>query len=227
MKKAKSYSVVETVHEPKPERKTIFSAKRIISVVVAACFLMVLPPVSGMSSGFAVSHGAAYVTARRPAQPQLISRNEALRIALRHAGVTHQAAHSIEIELRRRGGRQIYEIKFVAGRYQYEYYIDARTGRIINYRQESRRRQQSRMITRDQALRIALQHAGVPRNAARDISIELERRAGRAVYLVEFEAGRYEYRYRIDAHNGRILESSRERENDDRQRRRHRHQQRR
>ena len=69
--------------------------------------------------------------------------------------------------------------------------------------------EQRRRITGDEALQIALEHAGVSRNQVRDIDVDLERERGRLVWEVEFEVRRNgredEYEYYIDAYTGEIV----------------------
>jgi uncharacterized membrane protein YkoI len=52
---------------------------------------------------------------------------------------------------------------------------------------------------------IALEHAKVSERDVRKLDVELDRRAGRAVYEVEFDSGGMEYEYKIDAVSGEIL----------------------
>ena len=61
-------------------------------------------------------------------------------------------------------------------------------------------------IGRDEALQIALEDAKLTREQVSDVDIELERRLFRSDrYEIDFESGRTEYEYKIDAHTGEIL----------------------
>lgn len=62
----------------------------------------------------------------------LISKGEAQRIALDHAGVTERQSTPKKVELDVENGKQIYEIDFLAGNMEYEYEINAETGAIIS-----------------------------------------------------------------------------------------------
>lgn len=59
----------------------------------------------------------------------------------------------------------------------------------------------SSMIGRDAAVQIALKDAGLERNQAYDLDVEYEH----GYYEVEFESGKGDYSYRIDARTGEIL----------------------
>ena len=63
-------------------------------------------------------------------------------------------------------------------------------------------------ISREEALTIALDQAGVSKSDVDDIDIELERRQnGNPRYEVDFETASTEYEYDIDAVTGEILRS--------------------
>ena len=65
-------------------------------------------------------------------------------------------------------------------------------------------------IGKEAAIAVALAHAGIERNAVRDLKCELDRENGVMVYEVEFESGLFDYEYDIDAMTGKILKSKKE-----------------
>lgn len=64
-----------------------------------------------------------------------------------------------------------------------------------------------KQIGKDAALEIALTDAGIEKNKAIDIDIELESDKYNKWYEVEFDSGSHEYDYRIQAETGEILSS--------------------
>ena len=60
-------------------------------------------------------------------------------------------------------------------------------------------------IGNDAALSAALTHADLSRDAVQAIEIELDYEYGRMVYEVEFNSGRAEYEYDIDARSGEVI----------------------
>ena len=62
-----------------------------------------------------------------------------------------------------------------------------------------------KMIGKDAALQAALEDAGLTSEEVRDVDIELDRTLTSRRYEVNFEAGRTEYEYRINAYTGEIL----------------------
>lgn len=63
----------------------------------------------------------------------------------------------------------------------------------------------AKRIAKNEALQIALTDAGLTKDQVVDVDIELERNLRSAWYEIDFESGRSEYEYRIDAYSGEIL----------------------
>ena len=63
----------------------------------------------------------------------IITMEEAKEIALTHAGLTEADVTFIKTELGIDDGRQEYEIEFYSGNREYDYEIDASTGKILSY----------------------------------------------------------------------------------------------
>ena len=58
------------------------------------------------------------------------------------------------------------------------------------------------------ALKAALEDAGFTPDEVTDIDIEYEKTPSSAWYEVDFESGRTDYEYRIDAYTGEILSAT-------------------
>ncbi len=65
-------------------------------------------------------------------------------------------------------------------------------------------------LTRDQALAVALQAAGLTKADVRDIDAELDRERGTLVWEVNFESGRTEYEFEINAFTGEVTQREKE-----------------
>ncbi|MCR5138031.1 MAG: PepSY domain-containing protein [Oscillospiraceae bacterium] len=63
----------------------------------------------------------------------------------------------------------------------------------------------SKKIGKDAALQIALTDAGLTSSQIVDLDIEVERDMRTSWYEIDFESGRTEYEYKIDAFSGEIL----------------------
>ncbi len=76
----------------------------------------------------------------RPADtdpPRDLTGEEALAIALEHAGLTQSKINELETEYVTDDGPIHYEIEFIHGGYEYEYKIDVKEGRILESKKEA------------------------------------------------------------------------------------------
>lgn len=62
-----------------------------------------------------------------------IGTNKAKQVALEHAGVAAGSASFEKVELDAEHGTNVYEVEFVSGNKEYDYEINATTGKIIEY----------------------------------------------------------------------------------------------
>ena len=85
------------------------------------------------AAGSGVTGGSAPVSSGNTVP---VSREEAIRTALAHAGLTQADVWDVDCELDRENGRTVYEIDFENASYEYEYEIDAVTGGILRSKRE-------------------------------------------------------------------------------------------
>ena len=145
---------------------------------------------------------------------ETISKERSLEIAVDHAGITaDQITHIDDHELDTDDGRQIWEIEFHADGYEHEFDVDARTGEVIDHErdredddtQKPPQQGSNDRLSGEQALQIAVEHAGVGAPSHVD-DLELDSDDGRQIWEIEFHAGGLEYEYDVDAHTGDILD---------------------
>lgn len=139
----------------------------------------------------------------------LLTAEQAKAKALAHAGLTADQVTFTQAKLDWDDGRQVYDIEFYTAGYQeYDYEIDAKTGKVleVDYDAESFVPPDAGTgITREKAQEIAL--AKVPGAAAGDVrKLKLDRDDGKQVYEVEILYNGAEYDMEIDAATGKILE---------------------
>ena len=66
-----------------------------------------------------------------------ISQDEALEIALKHAGLTRDQVDFVKrIEPDWEHGRQVFEIPFFQGGFEYEFNVDANNGSILKFEKD-------------------------------------------------------------------------------------------
>lgn len=135
---------------------------------------------------------------------------EAKTIALKHAGLKASQVKFVKAELDKEDGKPVYDIEFYKGKIEYDYEIDAKTGKILkfdldidNYVVPGSNLAQ---ITVDKAKEIALKHVGLKASEVTFLKAELDEDDGVLVYDVEFYKGNTEYDFEINAKTGKIVE---------------------
>lgn len=73
-------------------------------------------------------------------------------------------------------------------------------------KEEKKESAKQQLLSKDQAIDIALNHAGLSRSQVSFDDVELDNDDGVTLYEIEFESGSYEYEYDIHAYNGDILD---------------------
>lgn len=140
-----------------------------------------------------------------------ISNDRAKEIALQDSGVKLEDAIFLKVKLERKDGRFQYDVEFYSGSSEYEYEIDAATGKILSSDREledfivTPSTGSGETITAERAKEIALSDAGVSASNAVFKKVKLDWDDGRPEYEVEFYAGSMEYEYEIDARTGKII----------------------
>ncbi len=154
--------------------------------------------------------------ATQPVSTQPVAQNitpeEAMAIAYAHAGVTAAQVYDKSCEWE----HDHYEIDFDCGDYEYEYRV-SHHGDILHSHKEHHDDHHhhsqtpttpttpSTRISAEEALTIALNHAGVAKSDTRDRDVEWDD----GCWEVSFEAGRTEYEYQISA-AGKVLRSEKD-----------------
>ena len=106
-------------------------------------------------------------------------------------------------------GRRVYEVEFYADDYtEYDYEIDASTGKILSYDQDAEDYKapsnSGSYIGEEKAKSIAVSNVkGAGTNNV--VKVEFDYDDGRAVYEVKVVYNAMEYEFEIDASNGKIL----------------------
>jgi uncharacterized membrane protein YkoI len=161
-----------------------------------------------------------------------IGEAKAKSIALEAAGIAESGATFIKAYLDSDDGSVVYDVEFYSGNTEYDYEIDAVSGDIREFDEEIEyysiprsTSDSSASVTTDnsnytggannhigkeKAKSIALSDAGLSESRVTRMKVKLDRGHKRTVYEVEFNNGRMEYEYEIDAATGEILESDAE-----------------
>ena len=156
-----------------------------------------------------------------PAMP--IGKAAAAYAAEQYAGTTALDSVTAEVDSELDEFPAHYEVELHTAWGEFEYLVDAYTGRVISGQKDllttastpnetTKPSDQkpdpsgtAQNIGYAKAKSIALNHAGVSENEVYDMDIELDDEDGILVYEVEFKSGSMEYSYEINAASGAIL----------------------
>lgn len=188
-----------TIMEMRKKRRNL----SIASIIMVLCLTLV----SGSVVVFATPTAKSY-----------IGEKKAKAIALKDAKLKEAQVKFVTVKLDKDDGRMIYDVEFYKGNKEYDYEIDAKTGKIIekdfdieNYvigaplPKKPQPPANLKLIGEAKAKSIALNHAKLKETDVKFVKVQLDYDDGRWIYDVEFYRGNQEYDYEIDARNGKLL----------------------
>ncbi|MBQ1521093.1 MAG: PepSY domain-containing protein, partial [Clostridia bacterium] len=151
----------------------------------------------------------------KPNSSSYIGRDAALDKALAHAGLSLSAVSDIEIELEKDDGSAYYDVEFRSGSKEYEYRINAVSGKVISNSSEHAGDHHDHsaslsLIGEDRAWEIALRKAGLSMNKISGKDIELDHENGVYIYELEFRCEGFEYEVKINAATGVVMRFEKE-----------------
>lgn len=194
--------------------------KLIASTLIAALLL------TGTAAAVSVSPGQGMQLQRQniAAESTILTEAQAVAIAIEHAGLSEGEITDLRVLLDRDDRIAHWDIRFRSGDWEYDYEIHSETGLILEWDKELepvRKTQDppaseapqsgSAYLTGDEALDIALNHAGLTKAQISRLEREFDRDDGRPEWDIEFVRDGWEYSYEIHAETGAILEWDRER----------------
>ena len=160
-----------------------------------------------------------------------IGMDKAKQIAFNHAGVNGANARFDDQEFDIDDGVPSYELEFDVNGNEYEYDIHAVSGAILDYEHDIKQAAKPaskpapapkpapvpkpapakpKQLSKDEAINIALGHAGLSRSQVVFDDVESDWDDGRLEWEIEFHSGNWEYEYEIDGHTGSILDFDKE-----------------
>lgn len=163
-----------------------------------------------------------------------IGADAAAEAALKHCKVSEKDADIHSVLLVEQKGMMLYEVCFSAKDNQYEYYLDASTGRVESWRKAAvtdaaaepavpasaalmptaspvptaspaPEKNATVLIGEEEAKQLAMGHANISKKELSSISCKLELEGLNLVYDIEMRTGLMEYEYEIDAISGEII----------------------
>lgn len=148
---------------------------------------------------------------------QAITAEKAKEIALKHVGLKAEEVSFIKAELDKERGQTVYDVEFYKGNVEYDFEIDAKTGKILDFdkdienfaipsKPKTNTSPNNSGISLEKAKETALQHAGFTAAQVTFTKSKLDYDDGRSFYDIEFRAGRAEYDFEIDVKTGKVLD---------------------
>lgn len=163
------------------------------------------------------------------AEPEYIDPETAVSAALKHAKVSEKDADVYKARIEELRGTSVYIIGFTTGDADYEYEINALTGKVEGWeRLRSGAAEASaeaasvpesststatgsnlpELIDVQAAKLAAYSHAGIAEKDAQSVKTALKLDGLKLVYEIQFTANKYDYDYTVDAVSGDIISSA-------------------
>ena len=176
-------------------------------------------PATAQESSAPAAESAAPAPAESAAPEQAsaaVDEEQAKAIALKDASVSENDVTFMQVKADVEKGVDVFDVEFIAGDTEYDYEIIASSGEIrskdrdIEAVPDKPASSEIAAITQDDALKIALDDAGLKQADVTVTELNNEVDDGIELYNVEFTANGMEYDYEIRASDGTILESDSE-----------------
>ena len=198
--------------------------KRIIGIMSALAATTVVS-----LGSVAVTPAETYAAVTTTKASALVSRQAAKNTALNHAKAKTNAIKGYEIELEYKKGVPYYDIEFKYSNYEYDYLINAKTGKIAKVEKKAIKTAKKTTtkkttktaaktatnntvkITAEKAKSTVLSHAKLSASKIYAYKCKLDKEGKIYVYEIEFKSGKYEYEYEINASTGKITDFEKER----------------
>ena len=198
--------------------------KLVASTVIAALLMTGTAAAVSPASGQGAQLQPTTVAAATP-----LTDTEAVSAALDHAKLTEAEITDLKVRLDRDDRRDNWEVQWRSGDLEYDYDIDPDTGAVLDWDRDFEPQRKAApaaqtpsptqptqpaapaaQLSEDEALSIALDHAGFTAEEVTGLCIRLDTDDRTPDYEIEFRRGRLEYEYEIHAETGAIKDLDRD-----------------
>ena len=161
-----------------------------------------------LTATFVLAAGTGSAFAEDKEDQVKISRKEALEIALKDAEIEEDEIKKSRVEFEHDDGTLFYNVEFYTDKKEYDYEIDAKTGKILEVDFEIEREfkdsslLEKAKISEQEAQQIVLDE--VSGASEDDLYMELDYDDGELMYEGELLYDGYEYEFEINAETGEI-----------------------
>lgn len=208
--------------------------KKLSILLALALLLTVFAGCQGRNNGLRLP-----ITDGAQSNVETVSQEAAQQIALDHAGLKIEDVAGLHTQIDYDDGRSHYDVEFHSGDFAYSYEVDS-FGKVIKSEKDyeplppvapaaptvqpttpaepavqpaaptAPTTQATGVLTKEDAQKIALEHAGLTVDSVRFLKVEFDREDN--IYEVEFSKDGFEYNYEIHAASGKILEADKDRD---------------
>lgn len=147
----------------------------------------------------------AQSTTVQPGGGTLIDESVAKANVLKHAGISADKATFTKVKLERGIGSTRYELEFYDDTTEYDYEVDAQTGNILKFEQESRDKFVTTRTTNGQITSLRAKEIALKRAPSTAIVTSCELDEDDNVYELKLRHGLTKYECEIDAKTGDVL----------------------
>ena len=193
--------------------------KLVASSVIAALLMTGTAAAVSPASGQGAQLQPTIVAAATP-----ITEAEAVAAALDHAKLTEAETENLRVRMDRDDRRDHWEVQWRSGDLEYDYDIDPDTGAVLDWDRDFEPQRKAApvapsptqpaapaaQLSEDEALAIALDHAGFTAGEVTNLRIRLDTDDRTPDYEIEFRRGRLEYEYEIHAETGAVKDFDRD-----------------
>lgn len=145
-------------------------------------------------------------TVGNASKSKYISIDKVKNIVFKDSKVNSSKVTNLEIDYDYDDGIMVYDIEFIYDNIEYDYEVDATSGKILDREVENKKvniNTTKIYLSKDKIKEIVLNKTKV--SSYYDYEIEFEFKSGKAIYEVEFETKDREYDIEVDAINGSII----------------------
>ena len=144
-----------------------------------------------------------------------ITVEKAKEIALNHAKITDKNIFFSKTNLDTDDGRTEYEIEFFYNNYEYDFEIDAMSGKVTKSGKEkiktsSKNVDMTKYINDAKAKEVALEHAKLSADKLSYSTVTFDIEDGQGIYDVDLYVGKTKYEYEIDATTCEVIKFEKE-----------------